>query len=110
VATAHRNSSSKLDGPVLRSDLSPTINAIVAELQRTFFGVIPATAIAQCATRAVQDLLGSICLQALPEMAIRLATVRLETERRDTERSDTGQVDAERLETVPPADTVRAGR
>ena len=70
----------KGETPVLRSDLSPTITAIVDELQRTFFGILPAAAIAQCATRAVQDLLGSICLQALPEMANRLATVRLESD------------------------------
>lgn len=78
VGSALRNSSSQPDTPVARSDLSPTVTAIVEELQRTFFGVLPAAAVAQCATKAVQDLLGSICLQALPEMAIRLATVRLE--------------------------------
>ncbi len=71
---------------VLQSDLSPTITAIVIELQRTFFGVLPAAAVAQCATRAVQDLLGSICLQALPEMAIRLATVRLENTMASSEK------------------------
>ena len=77
-ATAHRNSTPPPDATIVVSDLSPTITAIVEELQRTFFGILPATAVAQCATQAVQELLGSICLQALPEMAIRLATVRLE--------------------------------
>ncbi len=78
VATAARSNPSTPESTVVRSDLSPTITAIVEELQRTFFGVLPAAAVAQCAAKAVQDLLGSICLQALPEMAIRLATVRLE--------------------------------
>ncbi len=78
VATAERNIPATPESTVVRSDLSPTITAIVEELQRTFFGVLPAAAVAQCASKAVQDLLGSICLQALPEMAIRLATVRLE--------------------------------
>ncbi len=86
VATADRTSVPARERTVVRSDLSPTVNAIVEELQRTFFGVLPAAAVAQCASKAVQDLLGSICLQALPEMAIRLATVRLEDTVQSTKR------------------------
>ena len=61
------------------ADLTGTVAAIVDELNPMFSGILAATAITECAARAVQDLLGSICLQALPEMAIRLATVRLQT-------------------------------
>lgn len=61
------------------ADLTGTVAAIVDELNPIFSGMLAATAITECAARAVQDLLGSICLQALPEMAIRLATVRLQT-------------------------------
>ena len=61
------------------ADLTGTVAAIVDELNPIFSGLLAATVITECAARAVQDLLGSICLQALPEMAIRLATVRLQS-------------------------------
>jgi hypothetical protein len=61
------------------ADLTGTVAGIVDELNPMFGGIVAATAITECAARAVQDLLGSICLQALPEMAIRLATVRLQS-------------------------------
>lgn len=62
------------------ADLTRTVASIVEELNPMFSGFLAAAAITECATRAVHDLLGSICLQALPEMAVRLATVRLQSQ------------------------------
>ena len=56
---------------------SSTLNALVAEIAQRFgqFGV---GQIVACLERAQQDLIGSISVEALPEMSARLAIVRLE--------------------------------
>jgi hypothetical protein len=74
------------------ADLTGTVAGIVEELNPMFSGILAATAITECAARAVQDLLGSICLQALPEMAIRLATVRLQSATADQPEPDSKAV------------------
>ena len=48
------------------------------ELRPQFEGLLPPSVVLNCVDHAVQDLLGSINVEALPEMAIRLAAVRLE--------------------------------
>ena len=52
--------------------------AIVGELGPRFAGLVPCEVIAQCVDQAIRDLHESICKEALPEMAIRLAAVRLD--------------------------------
>lgn len=65
--------------PVTRKpELSDTTSAITDELRTVYFDVLPTDVIAQYAGQAVSDLSSSICIEALPEMAIRLAMVRLD--------------------------------
>ena len=52
--------------------------AIVGELGPRFAGLVPCEVIAECVDQAIRDLHESICKEALPEMAIRLAAVRLD--------------------------------
>jgi len=52
--------------------------AIVSELSPRFAGRVPCEVIVQCVDQAVRDLHESTCIQALPEMAVRLAAVRLD--------------------------------
>ena len=52
--------------------------AVFQELRPQFEGLLPPSVVLDCVDHAVQDLLGSINVEALPEMAIRLAAVRLE--------------------------------
>lgn len=52
--------------------------AVFQELRPQFEGLLPPSVVPDCVDHAVQDLLGSINVEALPEMAIRLAAVRLE--------------------------------
>ena len=52
--------------------------AVFQELRPQFEGLLPPGVVLDCVDHAVQDLLGSIKVEALPEMAIRLAAVRLE--------------------------------
>ena len=52
--------------------------AIVGELGPRFAGLVPCEVITQCVDQAIRDLHESICKEALPEMAIRLAAVRLD--------------------------------
>jgi hypothetical protein len=47
-------------------------------LQTEYLGVLPASVIEQCVGRALTDLSGSICVEALPEMAFRLSRFRLD--------------------------------
>ena len=61
----------------MRASPDAVISTIVAELQTEYAGVISQQAIARCVRRSVHDLRGSISLEALPEMASRLAHVRL---------------------------------
>jgi hypothetical protein len=61
------------------SDLAGTISAIFAELHPEFDQALSPDVVEQCAAQAVRDLTGSICREALPEMAVRLASVRLQT-------------------------------
>lgn len=51
--------------------------AITEELLPHFDGVLPERLVHGYVTQAVSDLAGSISIEALPEMAIRLASVRL---------------------------------
>jgi hypothetical protein len=51
---------------------------VFQELRPQFEGLLPPSVVLDCVDHAVQDLLGSINVEALPEMAIRLAAVRLE--------------------------------
>ena len=51
---------------------------VFQELRPQFEGLLPPSVVLDCVDHAVQDLLGSIKVEALPEMAIRLAAVRLE--------------------------------
>jgi hypothetical protein len=61
-----------------RSELADVTSAIVDELRSAYLDVLPTSVIAQYAGQAVSDLSSSICIEALPEMAIRLARVRLD--------------------------------
>lgn len=61
-----------------RPETAETIAAIVNELGPRFGGRVPCEVIVQCVDQAVRDLHESICRDALPEMAIRLAAVRLD--------------------------------
>lgn len=61
-----------------RVGAADTVAAIVNELGPGFAGRVPCEAIVQCVDEAVRDLHESICREALPEMAIRLAAVRLD--------------------------------
>ena len=58
--------------------VSDTKWVVFQELRPHFEGLLPLAVILDCVDHAVQDLLGSINVEALPEMAIRLAAVRLE--------------------------------
>jgi hypothetical protein len=61
-----------------RSELTDATSAIIDELRSAYLDVLPTGVIAQYAGQAVTDLSGSICIEALPEMATRLARVRLD--------------------------------
>ena len=52
--------------------------AIFQELRLQFDGVLPARVVHQCVDRPVLDPVGSVGVEALPKMAVRLARVRLE--------------------------------
>jgi hypothetical protein len=51
--------------------------AVVSELVGRFGARFSPDEIEECVNEAARDLLGSISLESLPEMAIRLAVVRL---------------------------------
>ena len=57
---------------------SDIASGILAELLPQYKGLLPATVIRDCVDQAVQDLIGSISAEALPEMASRLVAIRLE--------------------------------
>lgn len=57
---------------------SASADAVFGELLPQFDGQLPAEVVREYVTQAVADLRGSICIEALPEMVIRLAAVRLE--------------------------------
>jgi hypothetical protein len=63
-----------------RPELTDTTSAIIDELRSAYLDVLPTGVIAQYAGQAVNDLSSSICIEALPEMAIRLARVRLDAQ------------------------------
>jgi hypothetical protein len=52
--------------------------AIFQELRLRFDGVLAARVVHQCVDRPVLDPVGSVSVEALPKMAVRLARVRLE--------------------------------
>jgi hypothetical protein len=58
--------------------VSDARSAFFQELRSQFDGLLPPSVILDCVDHAVQDLLGSINVEALYEMAIRLAAARLE--------------------------------
>lgn len=57
--------------------MSDAALAIVRELLPQYDGLLPARVVGDYVTQAVSDLTGSICIESLPEMAVRLASVRL---------------------------------
>jgi len=61
-----------------RRGTADTMAAIVDELGPPFAGRVPCSVIVACVDQAIRDLHESICKEALPEMAIRLAAVRLD--------------------------------
>jgi len=61
-----------------RRGTADTMAAIVDELVPPFAGRVPCSVIVACVDQAIRDLHESICKEALPEMAIRLAAVRLD--------------------------------
>ena len=61
-----------------RRRTTDTMAAIVDELGPRFGGRVPCDVIMACVDQAIRDLHESICREALPEMAIRLAAVRLD--------------------------------
>ena len=75
VTPAPGGSASSTDG---RRGTEDTMAAIVNELGPRFAGRVPCDVIVACVDQAVRDLHESICRDALPEMAIRLAAVRLD--------------------------------
>ena len=73
-------------------DTADTLAAIVDELGPRFAGRVPCDVIVACVDQAVRDLHESICREALPEMAIRLAAVRLDQRiQQDTDQASVGQ-------------------
>jgi hypothetical protein len=62
-------------------DFAATTSAILEELRPDYLDVLPASVLAQCVDQALSDLSGSICVEALPEMAIRLTRFRLDARR-----------------------------
>jgi hypothetical protein len=74
-----------------------TVAAIVDELGPHFAGLLPCEVIVQCVDQAVRDLHESICREALPEMAIRLAAVRLDRRiQQESEPAELGPDPAQR--------------
>ena len=61
-----------------RPGAADTMAGIVEELGPRFAGRVPCEVIVACVDQAIRDLHESICREALPEMAIRLAAVRLD--------------------------------
>jgi len=68
-------------GDVEQGGLTDATWAVFLELLPRFEGLLPPTVVLDCVQHAVQDLLASISVEALPEMAVRLAGVRLERHR-----------------------------
>ena len=52
--------------------------ALIRELESHFAGALTLDQMAACVQQAVADLRGSVCVEALPEMASRLARHRLQ--------------------------------
>ena len=57
---------------------------VLRELRSRYTGLVPDDVVRDQMQRAVRDLLGSINVEALPEMASRLVTVRLDQHLTDT--------------------------
>jgi hypothetical protein len=74
------------------SDSYPRLNSgqVVEHLQRDFDGVLGREDIRACVLTATSDLRGSICAEALNEMAYKLASYRLG---KLASRTDTSSVD-----------------
>jgi hypothetical protein len=77
---------------------------VFQELRPQFEGLLPPSVVLDCVDHAVQDLLGSINVEALPEMAIRLAAVRL-----DPHRGGTGKAPGEPQESAAGTDSHPSG-
>ena len=52
---------------------------LIRELEPPFAHTLSHNAVSSCVVQAVADLRGSVCVEALPEMAARLAHYRLQT-------------------------------
>lgn len=64
----------------MSSVAAPVIeSAVVAYLSEVFGHRLPQDVVGEFARDAISDLRGSICTEAIPEMASRLAQVRLRT-------------------------------
>ena len=75
---AERGQEDAEQGDAEQGDVSHAGWAVFQELRPQFEGLLPASVVRDCVDHAVQDLLGSINVEALYEMAIRLAAARLE--------------------------------
>jgi len=73
-----------------RGDLTDMTWAVFLELRPQFEGLLPQSVVLDCVEHAVQDLLASMSVEALPEMAVRLAWVRLERHRLMYQPPDAG--------------------
>ena len=60
--------------------ITDAARAIFQELRPQFDGILPARTVHEYVNQAVKDLTGSISIEALPEMAVRLASVRLHSD------------------------------
>ena len=68
-------------GGTARPDFAQASSAIVDELRPEYLDMLPDSVIVRCVDQALSDLSGSICVEALPEMAIRLTRFRLDAHR-----------------------------
>jgi hypothetical protein len=69
------------NGETARGDFAQASSAIVEELRPDYPDLLPVSVITRCVDQALTDLSGSICAEALPEMAIRLTRFRLDAQR-----------------------------
>jgi len=63
--------------------------ALIRELEARFAGALTGDQVCSCVQQAVADLRGSVCAEALPEMAARLAHHRLQEQIHDDQDTTT---------------------
>jgi len=66
--------------------------ALVRELEPHFAGALSLDQVSACVQQSVADLRGSVCVEALPEMAARLARHRLQEQIRADQETTNPQV------------------